>query len=148
MATARLLESDAGVGDVAFGVIEVGLVSAKLRLRQCERVAAVGWEGLVEEAVQVDAVGVGARAEALDAEGERIVGAHGAQGNVGPLVREGVVDLGGARDAPLRVVLSHATRYGDGVLDASRRRRESSCHAWSRVRRDRWCAGERVGRRG
>ena len=63
------------------------------------RFTRVGRE-LVEEALQVGTVGVASFSEALDAEREWIIGTHGAQCDVGPVVREGVVDLGGALDTP------------------------------------------------
>ena len=51
----------------------------------------------------------------FDTEGEWVVGVHGAQGDVGPVMREGVVDLGDAFDPPVVLVVPGDT-LRDGFL--------------------------------
>ena len=67
--------------------------------------------------LEVGEVGGGGGAECLGSEGEWVVGVHGAQGDVGPVVRERVVDLGDAFDPPVVLVVPGGT-LGDGFFAA------------------------------
>lgn len=96
---ACLVEVGLGAADGVLVVVEVGLVVWEVGFGAGEVVAAVGRERCVD-ALEVVAVGVAGVAEGVDAEGEGVVGPHGAEGYVGRVVGEGVVDLGHSLNPP------------------------------------------------
>jgi hypothetical protein len=75
------------------------LAAGEIVLRLREGIAPVRRKG-GEDLVEVGPVGRAGVAHLVDAKGQRIVSAHGAERDLGPVVRQGVVDVGDPINAP------------------------------------------------
>ncbi len=88
-----------GHGDGALGVSDLGPAVALCALRVRERGPSVGREAIFELS-EVGLVHVPCAAQGVDAEGEGFVRSDGSEGDVGPVVLQGVVDLADTVVAP------------------------------------------------
>ena len=132
----EVFERGEAVGDGVCGISLVVLVAPKVGLCAGKRVVGVVGHG-AHDVLEVDQVGGGRVAELFDTEGEWVVGVHGAQGDVGPVMGEGVVDLGDAFDPPVVLLVPRGT-LGDGFLACVDAARASS--RWCAARARRRCA--------
>ncbi len=94
-----MLDGQPCTADALLGVAHA--LSASLMVGLCSREddAPIGWER-VEDALVVEVVGGAGVAEPLHAEGEWVVGAHRAQHDVGPVMRERVVEFCDSVETP------------------------------------------------
>ena len=110
----EVFELGASVDDGLCGLVVVVLLVVEVGLGSGERVVGVVGEA-ADDSLEVGEVGVSRAAKLFDTEGEWVVGVHGAQGDVGPVMRERVIDLGDAFDPPLLLVVPCDT-LGNGFL--------------------------------
>ena len=135
-----------GRGDGSLGVAPVVLAVVEIGLRAGERVVEIVRHA-ADECWRSAEVGGGGVAELFEAEGERVVGVTAREGDLGPVMGEGVIDLGDAFDPPVVLVIPSGTAgdrfFADVDVGRTRRPRVVAARARRRSR-----AGEGLRRRG